>query len=147
MKILYSLYVFRQAWANSVDQDETQQSRLFAIHPARSGHISRGDNSIIILHENTVFTVCIQTGLGKQCRPRWDTAECCVSSGSTLFAIHPARSVHISRGDNSVKTVLLPSENVSPLKGKNSLPLEKTPSWKALDVHENKQKSQDFCSL
>ena len=31
-----------------------------------------------------------QTGLSKQYRPRWDAAERGVSSGSTLFATHPA---------------------------------------------------------
>ena len=31
-----------------------------------------------------------QTGLSKQFRPRWDAAERGVSSGSTLFATHPA---------------------------------------------------------
>ena len=31
-----------------------------------------------------------QTGLSKQFRPRWDAAEFGVSSGSTLFATHPA---------------------------------------------------------
>ena len=31
-----------------------------------------------------------QTGLSKQYRPRWDAAEHGVSSGSTLFATHPA---------------------------------------------------------
>ena len=30
------------------------------------------------------------TGLSKQCRPRWNTTKHGVSSGSTLFAIHPA---------------------------------------------------------
>ena len=31
-----------------------------------------------------------QTGLSKQYRPRWDAAKRGVSSGSTLFATHPA---------------------------------------------------------
>ena len=31
-----------------------------------------------------------QTGLSTQCRHRWDAAECGISSGSTLFATHPA---------------------------------------------------------
>ena len=43
------------------------------------------------------FTVCKsylskvfrQTGLSKQCRPRWDAAECGIWSGSALFATHP----------------------------------------------------------
>ena len=29
-------------------------------------------------------------GLSKQCRSRWDAAECGISSGSILFATHPA---------------------------------------------------------
>ena len=31
-----------------------------------------------------------QTGLSKQYKPRSDAEECSVSSGSTLFATHPA---------------------------------------------------------
>ena len=31
-----------------------------------------------------------QTGLSKQSRPKWDTAECGFSSGSTLFVTHQA---------------------------------------------------------
>ena len=31
-----------------------------------------------------------QTDFSKQCRPRWDTTESGVSSGSTLFVTHPA---------------------------------------------------------
>ena len=36
----------------------------------------------------TILTVWIRTGLSKQCKPRWDAAECSVSSGSTLVATH-----------------------------------------------------------
>ena len=39
----------------------------------------------------TVFTVGIRTGRPKQtASPRRDAAECGISSGSTLFATHPA---------------------------------------------------------
>ena len=44
---------------------------------------------------DTLFTIRIgQTGLSKQCRPKWDAAFCGVSSGSALFATHPAIFKH-----------------------------------------------------
>ena len=36
--------------------------------------------------------------LSKQCRPRWDAAKCGISSGSTLFATHPAIFRHTTLG-------------------------------------------------
>ena len=50
-----------------------------------------------VLHKNVLWIklpylpyVFRQTGLSKQFRPRWDASECGISSGSTLFATHPA---------------------------------------------------------
>ena len=71
--------------------------RSAVLHPFQHYFFHRetmGDNERLCAitrcsHELTIFTVSIQTGRSKQCRPRWDAAECGISSGSTLFATLP----------------------------------------------------------
>ena len=84
--------LFANTYSNILDNQEVAECTILNF---RRCMVSR--QSVPILRVNMVPYlpyVFGQTGLSKQYRPRWDAAERGVSSGSTLFATHPATFRH-----------------------------------------------------
>ena len=66
---------------------------LILLEPVQMFALNSQSPSVPLKRSNKIYhiSICIgQSGLSKQCTPRWDAAECSISSGSTLFATHMA---------------------------------------------------------
>ena len=68
-----------------------------------------------------IYRMYVDTNISKQCRPRWDAAECGVSSGSSLFATHPAifrQHLIVNCTYSNIRTRMGKSWGVRTLEGK-----------------------------
>ena len=98
--VIMSKCIDRMAMTKSIDSDQTAPDSLADLSDCLvSGADQRGFLRGVQFNYITVLILCIfgQIGLSKQCRPRYDAAECHIWLGSKLFATHPA-ILHIFTG-------------------------------------------------